>query len=165
MNEEQSNIMLNNALSVKNASIMKKFLTEDNFEVVRIKPVKPMKGIRYNTIVEIRQPIDPKASPVRYRITSHKLMRVDLKEAMRHIELNENKNGTFTVTSIPTDVAGVISLFEGKITFVEDDLYFNKADDKTCSIRAKVDSLGFIGLVTLTTENDNGEPEVPEDPK
>lgn len=165
MNEEQSNKMLENAINVKNASIMKKFLTSDNFEVVRVKPVNPMKGLRYNTIVEIRQPIDPKASPVRYRTSSHKFMRVDLKEAMRHIGLHENKDGTFTIGSIPSDVSGLTEIIEGKIAFVEDDLYFNKTSDTLCSIRAKTDSLGFIGLVTLTTENDGEEPEVPEDPK
>lgn len=147
--------------AVKNAEIERRFLVADgtgpvNFKVVR---VTPSIGTPHNAIVEVdidQFPETPEGVVVenRYHRHSVKAFRVDLVEAAREAGLVETAplSRTFTITSGATAANVLTALGTAGLAVLEEEVIVSFQGSTKAVVRAKPDSVGFVGSLTLVLE-------------
>lgn len=147
--------------AVKNAEIERRFLVADengplNFKVVR---VTPSIGTPHNAIIEVdidQFPDTPLGVTVANRYLRHsvKAFRVDLVEAAREAGLAETapSSRTFTVTSGATSEGVLTALGAAGLAVLEEEVIVSFQGSTKAVVRAKPDSVGFVGSVTLALE-------------
>lgn len=148
--------------AVKNAEIERRFLVADgtgpvNFKVVR---VTPSIGTPHNAIVEVdidQFPETPEGVVVenRYHRHSVKAFRVDLVEAAREAGLVETAplSRTFTLTSTGATTSSVLTaLGTAGLAVLEEEVIVSFQGSTKAVVRAKPDSVGFVGSLTLVLE-------------
>lgn len=158
----ENNSMLETALALKNAEIERRFLLADdhgpyNFKVLR---VTPSKDTPHNAVVEIELdqfPETPEGVTVanRYRKVSVKTWRVDLVEALRAAELPETEPNSrvFVLDSERTEEDVLAALTTAGVVIMSEEVIVNaNMDTGVTSIRAKSDSVGFVGSVTVLAQ-------------
>lgn len=136
-------------VSIVNSKVEPKLLTDDNFEILSIKPLT-LTTSKHNTVAEIRVdlganlPTKVLTANDRYSLRAVEFTRIDLKDIAKFRNLTVNEKGQ-CVADV-TDLAGVIELLGANIA--EDELTFITLSDAFI-VKAAPDSLGYIGSLTF----------------
>ena len=151
---------LKSLVSVANSKIEPKILTDRNFKVLSIKPLRSTKS-PHNTVASVKVDLagdSPIAivSSDRYSRRLVEFTRIDLKDIADFRAIPKNEKGQY-IGEI-TDAASVITLLNAAIE--EDELVLIKTADATV-VKAAEDSLGYIGAITFAGAS--GETEEPEE--
>ena len=152
---------LKSLVSVANSKIEPKILTDRNYEVLSIKPLRSTTS-PHNTVAQIQ--IDLAAdSPIaivssdRYSRRQVEFTRIELKDVAKFREIEMNDKGQF-VGAI-SDVQSAIDLL--KIKALPTELTLIITPDATV-VKAVEDSLGFVGAITFAGASGTGESGGPE---
>lgn len=150
-----------------NQSIVKKVLTDKNFEVIGIEPRDKTSGGK-NITVTIRvdlaanTPELPMVGTDRYSTRAIHVQRIDIKDVLAYRKIEKNELGQYNIAA--TDVAGFIA--ELKLGADETDFEIRKVGE-VYVVSATKDSLGYCGHCTITVIDGAGgeeEPPVTPDP-
>lgn len=153
---------LKSLVSVANSKIEPKILTDHNYKVLSIKPLRSTTS-PHNTVASVQVDLagdSPIAivSSDRYSRRLVEFTRIDLKDIANFRAIPKNKKGQY-IGEI-TDAASVITLLNAAIE--EDELVLITTADATV-VKAAEDSLGYIGSLTFaTTTTIGGEDPTPE---
>lgn len=145
-------------VSIVNSKVESKLLTDNNFEILSIKPLT-LTTSKHNTVAEIRVdlgaslPIKALTANDRYSLRTVEFTRIDLKDIAKFRNLTVNEKGQYVADV--TDLAGVIELLGANIA--EDELTLIPLKDAFV-VKAASDSLGYIGSITLTGTLSEVEP-------
>ena len=148
-------------VSIVNSKVEPKLLTDDNFEILSIKPLT-LTTSKHNTVAEIRVdlganlPTKVLTANDRYSLRAVEFTRIDLKDIAKFRNLTVNEKGQ-CVADV-TDLAGVIELLGANIA--EDELTFITLSDAFI-VKAAPDSLGYIGSLTFAAAATTGDGEDP----
>lgn len=154
--------------ALANAKHLRHHLTEENFTIVSIDDYHDERG-QFNAIAVVEIDLYPKvtipmARDTRYMRKRIPFNRVDLKKSMVDSGFTPDKFGRFKIDSV-ADVDAFVSAVAEKINVDPKEVSFVKVGDTLASVRVKASSLGLTGQITVTTEDPDGEPEVPEQRK
>lgn len=144
-------------VSLTNSKIESKILTEDNYEVLSVEPLR-LTTTQHNTVVKIRVDLAARtpnlAIPAsdRFSVRTVELTRIDLKDIAAFRGIEKNTLGQYVATA---SVDAIISLLGANIQPEEVELI--KIRDGVHLFRAKPDSLGYIGGLTIVGEADETE--------
>lgn len=147
---------LKSLVSVANSKIEPKILTDRNFEVLSIKPLRSTTS-PHNTVASVQVDLagdSPIAivSSDRYSRRLVEFTRIDLKDIANFRAIPKNEKGQY-IGEI-TDVASVIDLLNAAIE--EDELVLIKTADATV-VKAAEDSLGYVGAITFAGASEETE--------
>lgn len=147
---------LKSLVSVANSKIEPKILTDRNFKLLSIKPLRSTTS-PHNTVASVQVDLagdSPIAivSSDRYSRRLVEFTRIDLKDIANFRAIPKNEKGQY-IGEI-TDAASVIDLLNAAIG--EDELVLIKTADATV-VKAAEDSLGYVGAITFAGAA--GEPE------
>lgn len=139
---------LKSLVSVANSKIEPKILTDRNFKVLSIKPLRSTTS-PHNTVASVQVDLagdSPIAivSSDRYSRRLVEFTRIDLKDIANFRAIPKNEKGQY-IGEI-TDAASVITLLNAAIE--EDELVLITTADATV-VKAAEDSLGYIGAITF----------------
>lgn len=153
---------LKSLVSVANSKIEPKILTDRNFKVLSIKPLRSTTS-PHNTVASVQVDLagdSPIAivSSDRYSRRLVEFTRIDLKDIANFRAIPKNEKGQY-IGEI-TDAASVIDLLNAAIE--EDELVLIKTADATV-VKAAEDSLGYVGAITFAGAN--AEEPTTEDPR
>lgn len=151
---------LKSLVSVANSKIEPKILTDRNFEVLSIKPLRSTTS-PHNTVALVQVDLagdSPIAivSSDRYSRRLVEFTRIDLKDIADFRAIPKNEKGQY-IGEIP-DATSVITLLNAAIG--ENELVLIKTADATV-VKAAEDSLGYVGAITFAGAN--AEEPTPED--
>lgn len=154
---------LKSLVSVANSKIEPKILTDRNFEVLSIKPLRSTTS-PHNTVASVQVDLagdSPIAivSSDRYSRRLVEFTRIDLKDIANFRAIPKNEKGQY-IGEI-TDAASVIDLLNAAIE--EDELVLIKTADATV-VKAAEDSLGYVGAITFAGAAGEPEEEPEEEP-
>lgn len=147
---------LKSLVSVANSKIEPKILTDRNFEVLSIKPLRSTTS-PHNTVASVQVDLagdSPIAivSSDRYSRRLVEFTRIDLKDIANFRAIPKNEKGQY-IGEI-TDVASVIDLLNAAIE--EDELVLIKTADATV-VKSAEDSLGYVGAITFAGASEETE--------
>lgn len=154
---------LKSLVSVANSKIEPKILTDHNYKVLSIKPLRSTTS-PHNTVATVQVDLagdSPIAivSSDRYSRRLVEFTRIDLKDIADFRVIPKNAKGQY-IGEI-TDVASAISLLNASI--LEDEITLIKTADATV-VKAVDTSLGYIGAVTFAgASEETEEPDEPEE--
>lgn len=140
------------AVNLTNPKMVRKLLDNGNFEVLSIYPFKDPRKI-HNTRAKIkvdRFPGNTAKIPneLRYSIRRILFNRVPLQTAMTVAGFAVDEFGRFNVGSV-TDAASFVNGIRDKVHIEETEIYFKPSLDAATLVRAKRDSLGYTGQITV----------------
>lgn len=145
-------------VSIVNSKVEPKLLTDDNFEILSIKPLT-LTTSKHNTVAEIRVdlganlPTKVLTANDRYSLRTVEFTRIDLKDIAKFRNLTVNAKGQYVADV--TDLAGVIELLGANIA--EDELTLIPLSDAFI-VKAAPDSLGYVGSLSFAgTADEEGE--------
>lgn len=139
---------LKSLVSVANSKIEPKILTDRNFKLLSIKPLRSTTS-PHNTVASVQVDLagdSPIAivSSDRYSRRLVEFTRIDLKDIANFRAIPKNEKGQY-IGEI-TDAASVLTLLNAAIE--EDELVLIKTADATV-VKAAEDSLGYVGAITF----------------
>lgn len=149
---------LDDILALANEDTNRKLLTDDNFKIISVEPYSEPRE-KYNTVAVIEIDLYPDVSDdlikcARYATRRVPFTRLTIKDALARAEVSLDKLGRLKVNSV-ADVDAVLSSFVDKVLIDPEEVMFMSVNEKSAVIRAKKDSLGFTGSLTVTTEADD----------
>ena len=142
---------LKSLVSVANSKIEPKILTDRNFKLLSIKPLRSTTS-PHNTVASVQVDLagdSPIAivSSDRYSRRLVEFTRIDLKDIANFRAIPKNEKGQY-IGEI-TDAASVLTLLNAAIE--EDELVLIKTADATV-VKAAEDSLGYVGAILLLVQ-------------
>lgn len=144
-------------VSIVNSKVEPKLLTDDNFEILSIKPLT-LTTSKHNTVAEIRVdlganlPTKVLTANDRYSLRTVEFTRIDLKDIAKFRNLTVNEKGQYVADV--TDLAGVIELLGANIA--EDELTLIPLSNAFI-VKAAPDSLGYVGSLSFAGTADEVE--------
>ena len=147
---------LKSLVSVANSKIEPKILTDHNYKVLSIKPLRSTTS-PHNTVASVQIDL-AEDSPIaivssdRYSRRLVEFTRIDLKDIADFRGIEKNAKGQY-VADI-TDAASAISLLNASI--LEDEITLIKTADATV-VKAVDSSLGYVGAVTFAGVHEETE--------
>lgn len=153
---------------IVNASIHRKILTEDNFEVVDIRHDTTTPRGNTSAVILVDLSINSPRAPIgvddRYSRRSIIYSRIDLRDIAEFRKLPKDKNGSYVVSGLTA--SDIISSLNANI---EEDELVIRVTGTSANVAAHSRSLGYIGSISVSTESaveEDGdkEPEAPTEP-
>ena len=162
-NTNQSTGNVEAVTALTNAATIRKLLRlpneegKTNFEIIQVRSISDLpNGHNCEVTIRVDLAFGHEGLPVpeneRYSVRTETVRRIDLKEvaAFAGLELNEKNQYVGTVT----DVESVGALLKAKLT--EDDITIAQIKD-VMWVRAKPESVGFVGMLTFAEGGESGE--------
>lgn len=143
---------LNALVSIVNRKSLNKILTGNNFEVLSVKPYSSAIS-PHNTVVEIRvdtlanSPAIAIADQDRYVKRKVHVSRIDLKDIAEFRGIPKNELGQYAFED--PSLEGIILELDANIQEDELEAILVDQDTQVAVIRAKPDSLGYVGSLTI----------------